>query len=107
MLHGDFTGAEKAPPFHGGQQEIPPLPGNNDDTRLIRRLQLQGSSPPNGYIKAIFAVGLFGGQISFSVLVTDIADPSELPSSYRSSFSKETGRLFLALSWTCFSFALG
>ena len=55
-----------------------------------------------GYIDALFQIGLFGGSITFTVLVTDIAQPRE-----NSNFSPETIRTFLSLAWLCFSWALG
>jgi hypothetical protein len=55
----------------------------------------------------MLAISLFGGQITFTVILSDIFDPTSLVSSYRSSFSKETVRIFVSLSWMFFTIALG
>lgn len=65
------------------------------------------------YLKAVIGIAVFGGQITFTVIVSDIADPARLsPSSsddVESSaiFARETVRLFIALSWLFFTLTLG
>ena len=60
-----------------------------------------------GYSNAMLAISLFGGQITFTVILSDVYDPAELTSRYRSNFSKETVRLLVSLSWMLFTFAMG
>ena len=69
------------------------------ETRIINWL--------DGYLKAMLAISLFGGQITFTVILSDIFDPATLTSPYRSSFPKETVRIFVSLSWMFFTIALG
>lgn len=64
------------------------------------------------YLKAIIGIAVLGGQITFTLIVSDIADPMKLnPSSpdngTRTVFYRETVRLFIAISWLFFTFTLG
>ncbi|KAK3390354.1 hypothetical protein B0H63DRAFT_465330 [Podospora didyma] len=68
----------------------------------------------NEYLNAILGIAVLGGQITFTVIVSDIADPSTLglndPSSFPTSspiFSKEKVRFLIALSWLFFTSTLG
>ena len=59
------------------------------------------------YLKAILAISLFGGQITFTVIVSAIADPASLNRSGPTAFSMETVRLFVAIAWMLFTITLG
>ncbi len=75
----------------------------------------------NEYLNAIIGIAALGGQITFTVIVSDIADPSTLGSSSSSPgpdeptpsnstavlFPKEKVRFFIALSWLFFTATLG
>lgn len=66
----------------------------------------------NEYLNAIIGIAVLGGQITFTVIVSDIADPSTLgdpPFDAQVSvlFSKEKVRFFVALSWLFFTASLG
>lgn len=66
----------------------------------------------DGYLNLIIGTAFLGGQITFTVILTDIADPAtirpgELRAGSPSGFSKETVRLIVSLSWLCFTAALG
>jgi hypothetical protein len=66
----------------------------------------------DGYLKALIAISVFGGQITFTVIVSEIADPAALsPTSTdaetKSFFGIETVRIFVALSWLFFMVELG
>lgn len=64
------------------------------------------------YLKAIIGIAVFGGQITFTLIVSDIADPMRLNTSNTddatpSVFNKERVRLCIALSWLFFTLTLG
>ncbi|KAM7183262.1 hypothetical protein V8F20_012683 [Naviculisporaceae sp. PSN 640] len=65
------------------------------------------------YLNAIIGIAALGGQITFTVIVSDIADPSTLHSDIDSSnhegviFPKEKVRFLIALSWLFFTATLG
>jgi hypothetical protein len=66
----------------------------------------------DGYLKALIAISVFGGQITFTVIVSEIADPAALSSTStdaktNSFFGMETVRMFVALSWLFFMVELG
>ncbi|KAK0732247.1 hypothetical protein B0H67DRAFT_640541 [Lasiosphaeris hirsuta] len=54
------------------------------------------------YLNAILGIAILGGQITFTVIVSDISDPPDT-----SAFSKDTVRFFIALSWLFFTSSLG
>jgi hypothetical protein len=60
-----------------------------------------------GYLNAILGISLFGGQITFTVILSEIADPATLHANKTALFSKETARLFVAISWMLFTITLG
>ncbi|KAH0537510.1 hypothetical protein FGG08_005685 [Glutinoglossum americanum] len=65
-----------------------------------------------GFLPAVIGVSTFGGSITFSVIVSEIADPGRLNPSNQNAvtytrFQRETVRMFLALSWLLFIMALG
>jgi len=61
-----------------------------------------------GYLKAILAISLFGGQITFTVILSEIADPAQLHANKNAAtFDRETTRLFVAISWMLFTVTLG
>lgn len=57
------------------------------------------------YLKSVVAIAVLGGQITFTVIVSDIADPRIFNAA--SVFDKETVRLIIALSWLFFTCTLG
>jgi hypothetical protein len=64
------------------------------------------------YLKAIIGIAVLGGQITFTLIVSDIADPTKLNPSVSDDgtaavFQRETVRLLIALSWLFFTFTLG
>ena len=67
------------------------------------------------YLKAVIGIAVLGGQITFTLIVSEIADPARLKPSLddtpqpttKSVFQRETVRLLIALSWLCFTLALG
>ncbi|KAM7215689.1 hypothetical protein V8F06_008980 [Rhypophila decipiens] len=67
------------------------------------------------YLNAIIGIAALGGQITFTVIVSDIADPATLGTSTSSDgtppgdviFPKEKVRFFIALSWLFFTATLG
>ena len=65
------------------------------------------------YLKAIIGIAVLGGQITFTLIVSDIADPATLKltsnteENSHTTFQKETVRLFIALSWLFFTLTLG
>ena len=59
----------------------------------------------DGYLKGIIGISILGGQITFTVLVSDIADPAEIVRS--PTFPKETVRNFIGISWLLFVVLLG
>ncbi|KAK3339721.1 hypothetical protein B0T25DRAFT_362257 [Lasiosphaeria hispida] len=66
----------------------------------------------DGYYNAIIGTAALGGQITFTVIVTDILDPRALRSRDPAAnpadvFSVETIRLLIALSWLLFVATLG
>jgi hypothetical protein len=66
----------------------------------------------DGYLKAVIAISVFGGQITFTVIVSEIADPAApSPTSTDAQtnrlFGMETVRMFVALSWLFFMVELG
>ncbi|KAK0710678.1 hypothetical protein B0H67DRAFT_554776 [Lasiosphaeris hirsuta] len=66
----------------------------------------------DGYYNAIIGTAALGGQITFTVIVTDILDPRTLRSrdpavNPADVFSVETIRLLIALSWLLFVATLG
>ncbi|KAF2183520.1 hypothetical protein K469DRAFT_751526 [Zopfia rhizophila CBS 207.26] len=84
----------------GNHTPVPRTTGEEDlATRFVNFLQ--------GYLKAMLAISLFGGQITFTIILSDIYDPNKLSSPHRASFSKETVRLFVSISWMLFTFVLG
>ncbi|GAB1312863.1 hypothetical protein MFIFM68171_03073 [Madurella fahalii] len=69
----------------------------------------------DGYLKGIIVISVFGGQITFTVLVSDIADPADTIQADRNNpdpsliptFARETVRTFLGISWLLFTVSLG
>ena len=65
------------------------------------------------YLNAIIGIAALGGQITFTVIVSDIADPSILGNNSLDDvpraviFPKERVRLLIALSWLFFTMTLG
>lgn len=58
----------------------------------------------DGYLTAIIGVSVFGGQITFSVALSDIPDPAEvIPSP---PYQRQTVRTFVTISWLLFMFTL-
>lgn len=55
----------------------------------------------------MFSVSVFGGSITFTVVVSDLYDPTGLPTHNRATFSLNTIRLFIALGWMFFTFSFG
>ncbi|KAL2262883.1 hypothetical protein VTK26DRAFT_9147 [Humicola hyalothermophila] len=53
------------------------------------------------YLKAVIGIAVLGGQITFTVIVSDISEPKT------TVFARETVRLLIAISWLCFTVALG
>ena len=58
----------------------------------------------DGYLTAMIGVSVFGGQITFTVILSDIPDPEDIMVS--PSFQRQTVRTFLAISWVLFAFTL-
>jgi hypothetical protein len=62
----------------------------------------------DGYLNGLIAVSLFGGQITFTVIISEIANPAILNSvQTHTTFGKETVRMFVALGWLLFMVSLG
>ena len=69
----------------------------------------------DGYLKGIIGISVFGGQITFTVLVSDIADPADVVRSvpanadpaFTPTFPRETVRTFIGISWLLFIISLG
>jgi hypothetical protein len=61
----------------------------------------------SAYVAVMTNVAIFGGSITFTVIVADLVDPSTLQTRFRASFAVETVRLWVALGWMCFTFTLG
>jgi len=69
----------------------------------------------DGYLKGIIGISVFGGQITFTVLVSDIADPADVvrpvPTNadppFTPTFTRETVRTFIGISWLLFTISLG
>jgi len=62
------------------------------------------------YFNHMIVIGVFGGQITFTIILSDIYDPQKVSaSSYASSvqIDKETVRLFVALAFLFFIITLG
>jgi hypothetical protein len=61
------------------------------------------------YLNGHIATGVFGGQITFIVVISEIADPaaSRVGPTSTFLFGKDTVRLFVALSWLLFMMELG
>lgn len=59
------------------------------------------------YVGAMFSVSVFGGSITFTVVVSQLDDPSDQPTHNRATFSLDTIRLFIALGWMFFTFSFG
>ena len=93
-------------------------------TALVRRSTSEISSPQNasamedtitwwdGYLNVIVWTSLFGGQITFTLIASDILDPATvhpIGTTFRTHpiFGKELVRTFLAISWLLFMLALG
>ncbi|KAL9622225.1 MAG: hypothetical protein Q9160_003408 [Pyrenula sp. 1 TL-2023] len=57
------------------------------------------------YLTSVVAIAVLGGQITFTVIVSDIADPRA--SNTAPVFDKETVRLLIAISWLFFTCTLG
>lgn len=82
----------------------------------VRSLPRDESSNPepffwnwlDGYLKAVIGISVFGGQITFTVLVSEIADPAggSSPGS-TPTFHKQTVRTFIGISWLLFVLSLG
>lgn len=60
----------------------------------------------NKYLATIFGIAVLGGQITFTLIVSDIADPVTLFDDREPAFSKEEVRLLIAISWLFFTSAL-
>jgi hypothetical protein len=60
----------------------------------------------DNYLKVIIGVAVLGAQITFTLIVTDIADPASLGNA-TPAFDKETTRLIIAISWLFFTCTLG
>lgn len=66
----------------------------------------------DSYLNIILLTSLFGGQITFTIIVNDIVDPATLHPigvnfQTRPTFGKEMVRLFVSISWLLFMLALG
>ncbi|KAH6679181.1 hypothetical protein B0J14DRAFT_580248 [Halenospora varia] len=66
----------------------------------------------DGYLNGLIAISLFGGQITFTVIISEIAnpatlDPTSVASRTNTRFERETVRMFVALSWLLFMVPLG
>jgi len=61
----------------------------------------------DNYLKAIIGIAILGGQITFTLIVSDIADPETLNNGTAAVFKKETVRLLIAISWLFFTCTLG
>ncbi len=69
----------------------------------------------DGYLKGIIGISVFGGQITFTVLVSEIADPADVVRPVRANadpaftptFPRETVRTFIGISWLLFIISLG
>jgi hypothetical protein len=61
------------------------------------------------YLSGHIATGVFGSQITFTIVISEIADPaaSTVGPTSKFLFGKETVRLFVALSWLLFTIELG
>jgi hypothetical protein len=60
------------------------------------------------YLGVIILIATFGAQITFAVILTEIADPATLHAlNGHSPFDRETVRLFTAISWLLFMLTLG
>jgi hypothetical protein len=59
------------------------------------------------YLKAVIAIAVLGGQITFTLIVSDIADPENLDNGTAAVFKMETVRLLIAISWLFFTCTLG
>jgi hypothetical protein len=59
----------------------------------------------DGYLKGLIGISVFGGQITFTVVVSDIADPAD--GGKTPTFSKETVRLLVGISWLLFMVLIG
>ena len=58
----------------------------------------------DGYLTAIIGVSVFGGQITFSVALSDLPDPADIiPSPF---FQRQMVRTFVTVSWLLFMFTL-
>jgi hypothetical protein len=60
----------------------------------------------NDYVKAVIAIAILGSQITFTLVVSDIADPASIGNA-SSLFHKETVRLLISISWLLFICTLG
>jgi hypothetical protein len=58
----------------------------------------------DGYLTAMIGVSVFGGQITFTIVLSDIPDPEDVVAS--PSFQQQTVRTFLAVSWLLFAATL-
>jgi len=58
------------------------------------------------YLAAIFGIAVLGGQITFTLIVSDIADPATLFNDREPAFSKEEVRFLIAISWLFFTCTL-
>ncbi|KAL8393684.1 hypothetical protein RB595_003427 [Gaeumannomyces hyphopodioides] len=64
------------------------------------------------YLAAVIGISTFGGSITFSVIVSEIADPARLNPENAEAltptrFDRETVRHFLAISWAIFICEIG
>ena len=61
----------------------------------------------DGYLTGIIGIAVLGGQITFTVLVSEIADPAETVKPRTPTFRKETVRTFIGISWLLFTTLMG
>jgi hypothetical protein len=61
----------------------------------------------DNYLKAVIGIAVLGSQITFTLIVSDIADPQSLDNGTHAVFKVETVRLLIALSCLFFTCTLG
>lgn len=62
----------------------------------------------DNYLTGIIGIALLGGQITFTVLVSEIADPAQTVAPPRApTFGRETVRTFIAVAWLLFTTLMG
>ncbi|KAK3361619.1 hypothetical protein B0T24DRAFT_684651 [Lasiosphaeria ovina] len=61
----------------------------------------------DGYLNGIIGIAILGSQITFTVLVSEIADPAAVLQPATPAFGRETVRAFIGVSWLLFIASLG